>query len=715
MGVTVDSVLGVLPPYEDKWILIHPDQSVKDIIIEVLEAHNEFASYYDKIAPFFDGNGTEDICNRLYEFCKNNISYKEEPEELQTSALPTGLLTRGYGDCKHYAGFCGGVLDALNRNFDKKINWCYRFASYDILKKTPHHVFIVVNDRGNEIWIDPTPGANELTPAWITDKKIKAEPMALHRNISGIDPIEQFLLETGISMAIGKSSLTLQPSTTPFDGYYNHKFPNTPGMNPFLGLSQYRDEGGDRTLNSSQVADQLNQMIAQGPDPGHTVDGAFVEWVYDENIRSWNFYYSMGVAPGFTAASILPASYPHLVITDDGRLTFDKDVKIDDYRSDEIHMLTAWAQSLINDNDPAPYPIKPLHLKEFSQLKYGNVDERNLFTERRGTSFFHDVGKALEHTINFVKEGVLEVVGFIPRNAFLGLVGINAFNFAGNLWDNIQAGNWDKIAKTWETLGGKADKLRNTIEDGKDKKAILGSTGGQSIGVVQVAALVASAAPIVAALLAFLDKSGKAGEVLDATKGFLSAAYPDLDLTAYGFLDKRTGQTLQFQGSPAYNENMGAYNPGTMPAGSGANSIKTMLASYPLPVAAGAGVVAYLLTNKKGRKKNYIIPAAAAVGVYFLLTKVMRPPDAIPFPTSTTAIPATTQRQQVIAFYNQKAAGDPQLPGVIAVFNRMSDAEISLIYQWVSKYLSKNLQVPTSDPLYQQLIDLDLKYDFQGT
>lgn len=189
MKATVESLLQCLPPYEDRWITVHPKQQVRHIINEILEAHKEFAPYYDDIALYFLEDSTEDICKKLYSFLKKNIHYKEEKEEEQTTALPTGILTRRQGDCKHYSSFAGGVLDAINRITGRNIDWNYRFASYDALNSTPHHVFTVVKDEdrnGEEIWIDPTPGASDMVPVWITDKKIKISPMALRRNIAGI-------------------------------------------------------------------------------------------------------------------------------------------------------------------------------------------------------------------------------------------------------------------------------------------------------------------------------------------------------------------------------------------------------------------------------------------------------------------------------------------------------------------------------------------------
>lgn len=173
MAVTVLDLLDQLPPYKDAWILINDNQAVPDIINEVCDAHSEFASYYDNLSSFFEDEDTTVVCENIYRFLKQNIKYKEESEKEQTSALPTGILIRGKGDCKHYSGFSAGILDAINRS-GQRINWCYRFASYRIWDRTPHHVFVVVNPgTNNEIWIDPTPGADEMTPVWQIDKTVK--------------------------------------------------------------------------------------------------------------------------------------------------------------------------------------------------------------------------------------------------------------------------------------------------------------------------------------------------------------------------------------------------------------------------------------------------------------------------------------------------------------------------------------------------------------
>lgn len=537
-------LLAALPPYEDHWVLIHPEQTVKDIVKEVLEAHDEFAPYYDKIVLFFDAGTTEQVCNRLYKFCKENIKYKEESEDRQTSALPTGLLVRGYGDCKHFSGFIGGVLDALNRS-GRKIKWKYRFASYNVLDSMPHHVFIVVEDEGKEIWIDPTPNADVLTPSWKVDKKIKAKNMALHRNIAGLEVRENGIMVVGNAIGRTIDVNTINVDNINFDG--TGKYAGV--FNPYLGLNGYVEYDSSSGTDWNIVASKINQLIASGPQPGHAVEANFVKWVFDNNIRSWNFYYNGGVRPGFTAANLLPATWPRLIITNDGRLTFDRDIKLDDYRNAEIHLLTAWAQNLINTYDPSPYPVRPTHLKEFSQLKYGNVDTRNLFTERRGTSVFTDIGQALENALQFVKDGFLAVVGFIPRNAFLSLVGLNVFHMADHLAQSIANGEGDAIKSTWQGLGGDYDKLLNTIQKGAGKPAIedTSTVTSETIGEATVAAILAAAAPIIAAMLKFLNKDGKMNPYIQSLQSALQTQFPDQDFSFLnGTLVDKTGQPVTF-------------------------------------------------------------------------------------------------------------------------------------------------------------------------
>jgi hypothetical protein len=182
MSVCKEDLLDLLPTYQDAWVLVKRKQDVDDIITDIVNRHKQFRKFYDRIALCFDDTDTEKICNSIYTFIKENIRYKEEPKERQTTALPTGILIRGVGDCKHYASFTGGILDALNRLEGKKIDWFYRFASYKISVLSPYHVFVVVKEGDQEYWIDPVPKANTVTPVYIEDVYIKKPVMESSSN-----------------------------------------------------------------------------------------------------------------------------------------------------------------------------------------------------------------------------------------------------------------------------------------------------------------------------------------------------------------------------------------------------------------------------------------------------------------------------------------------------------------------------------------------------
>lgn len=146
-------------------------QYVDDIVKEIGNAHNRYAGYYDKFSDLFYDTSVARICDRLYDWCKDNIRYEEEDENAQTTALPVGILTRGKGDCKHFASFIGGVLGSLNRLYGTGIKWYYYFTGYR-KSSEPYHVFVSVDNGDHQIWVDPTPGAGDEDPTLIRRMKV---------------------------------------------------------------------------------------------------------------------------------------------------------------------------------------------------------------------------------------------------------------------------------------------------------------------------------------------------------------------------------------------------------------------------------------------------------------------------------------------------------------------------------------------------------------
>lgn len=169
--VTPDMIMARLPPYRDEWELVKKEQYVSDIVKEICTAHRLYGEYYDMFSDLFYSADPETVSDRLYSFCKSYIAYQEETVDKQTSAVPTGILYRGYGDCKHYALFTAGVIASLNRLYRCCFDARFCFVGYGRAKE-PYHVFVALVESDDlEVWIDPTPGSGG-TPTLRVEKPV---------------------------------------------------------------------------------------------------------------------------------------------------------------------------------------------------------------------------------------------------------------------------------------------------------------------------------------------------------------------------------------------------------------------------------------------------------------------------------------------------------------------------------------------------------------
>jgi hypothetical protein len=145
-------LLKKITAYQGNKSIIVDNQNTSDIINSILSAHKKYASDYDKIASQFWRGSAKETCRYIWSFLKANVKYRIEPDSSQSVKSPAAILLKN-GDCKHYSQFFGGVLDALKRQ-GYKIDWCYRFANYKLFNTAPHHVFVVLKNKGIETWCD---------------------------------------------------------------------------------------------------------------------------------------------------------------------------------------------------------------------------------------------------------------------------------------------------------------------------------------------------------------------------------------------------------------------------------------------------------------------------------------------------------------------------------------------------------------------------------
>lgn len=182
-------ILSKLTPFENNRKTIVEQQTIGDIVDGILQNHNEYTHDYDAIYQYFLADNLEDTCYNIWQFLKDNCPYKIEPDEYQTLRSPAAILSKKV-DCKGYATFINGTLDAIRRNENLDFNLYYCFAGYN--NNGIEHVFAVceTQDKKNIWWIDPVCFSfddRSNIPTYTRNKKIS--PMALQK-LSGINNVQ---------------------------------------------------------------------------------------------------------------------------------------------------------------------------------------------------------------------------------------------------------------------------------------------------------------------------------------------------------------------------------------------------------------------------------------------------------------------------------------------------------------------------------------------
>jgi hypothetical protein len=86
----------------------------------------------------FKGKTEAETCKKIFDYLKNQISYKADGAEQQVR-VPSGLIRTRQGDCKSYSVFTSAVL--TNLGIPHKLV----YASYDPADSTPTHIYVVTN------------------------------------------------------------------------------------------------------------------------------------------------------------------------------------------------------------------------------------------------------------------------------------------------------------------------------------------------------------------------------------------------------------------------------------------------------------------------------------------------------------------------------------------------------------------------------------------
>jgi len=86
----------------------------------------------------FKGKTEAETCKKIFDYLKNQITYKADGAEQQVR-VPSGLIRTRQGDCKSYSVFTSAIL--TNLGIPHKLV----YASYDPQDSTPTHIYVVTN------------------------------------------------------------------------------------------------------------------------------------------------------------------------------------------------------------------------------------------------------------------------------------------------------------------------------------------------------------------------------------------------------------------------------------------------------------------------------------------------------------------------------------------------------------------------------------------
>ena len=87
----------------------------------------------------FKGKTEAESCKKIFDYLKNQITYKADGADQQVR-VPSGLIRTRQGDCKSYSVFTSAVL--TNLGIPHKLV----YASYDPNDSTPTHIYVVTNN-----------------------------------------------------------------------------------------------------------------------------------------------------------------------------------------------------------------------------------------------------------------------------------------------------------------------------------------------------------------------------------------------------------------------------------------------------------------------------------------------------------------------------------------------------------------------------------------
>lgn len=139
------------PLYQSKQLAVF--QSANDIINALRIAESDSRNVSKDLAAEFNESDKYKVAAKVWYFLRTQVPYFAEPKDAQTAQTINRFLydvtyKNGSGDCKHFATFAVGVLNACG------IETWFTFAGQNKNIKKPNHAYATCLIDGKEVIID---------------------------------------------------------------------------------------------------------------------------------------------------------------------------------------------------------------------------------------------------------------------------------------------------------------------------------------------------------------------------------------------------------------------------------------------------------------------------------------------------------------------------------------------------------------------------------
>lgn len=247
----------ILPEPQYRAKLVSGWQNTEDIVKAIQQQHIENLQNANKIKHLFCDRDERTTARNIFNFLKQEIEYRVEPAERQTTKSLQRFVADGYGDCKHFAIFANTILQSCG------FKPIYRFSGYRD-RRNVQHVYTYLPSTNTVL--------DAVLPAFDTEKPYtikKDYNMSLYK-LSGIDNevggISFDKIKTNLKNAAAKSSTVVKKAAAEIPNAAKKLAEGSKTVGLSVPRSAFR---GLVALNVHGLATNLKQVT----DKKGTIDG----------------------------------------------------------------------------------------------------------------------------------------------------------------------------------------------------------------------------------------------------------------------------------------------------------------------------------------------------------------------------------------------------------------------------------------------------------